>query len=121
MVETSIFVRSFEMISTSDMQLTAQLTYRRLYTDSRLSFRNDTGLDYITVRDPNILWIPDSFFSNGLSVETHNRVARIYPNGEVFLSERVSVTFSCPMNLVNYPFDVQICPIQIGSCKGEIP
>lgn len=117
MVQTSIFVRSIEMISTSDMQVTAQLTYRRMYTDSRLSFRNESGLDYITLRDPYVIWIPDSFFANSLGIETHNQLARIYPNGEVLLSERISVTVSCPMNLVSYPFDDQTCPIKIGSCK----
>ena len=101
------------------MDFTVQMTYRRVFTDSRLSFRNESGLDYITLRDPNVIWIPDSFFPNGVTMETHNQLARIYPNGEVYLSERVTVTLTCPMNLVNYPFDVQACPIKIASCKSQ--
>lgn len=116
-VQAAIYIRAIEAISTSDMQLTTQLTYRRMYSDPRLAFRNESGLDYITLRDPYVIWTPDSFFANSLGQETHNQLARIYPNGDVYLSERVSVTLSCPMNLVNYPFDKQICQIKIGSCE----
>lgn len=116
-VQTAMYIRAIETISTSDMQLTAQLTYRRMYSDPRLAFRNESGLDYITLRDPYVIWTPDSFFVNSLGQETHNQLARIYPNGDVYLSERISVTLYCPMNLVNYPFDRQICQIKIGSCK----
>lgn len=121
LVRTNLFIRSIEKISTFDMQMTAQLTHRRTYTDSRLSFSNETGLDWVTVRDPSVLWTPDSFFSNGFSLETHNQIATIRPTGEVFLSERISGTFDCPMNLMDYPFDVQICFLQIGSCKLGTP
>jgi len=40
---------------------------------------------------------------------------RIYPNGNVLYSQRISLTLACPMDLKYYPFDRQICSIIIAS------
>ena len=116
-VQTGIFVRSIEKISTSDMQFTVQMNFRRMYNDPRLAFRDESGLDYIDLKDASTIWVPDSFFTNSMDMKTHDQLARISSNGNVYLSERISVTLSCPMNLMNYPFDKQVCPIKIASCE----
>ena len=118
-VDTNIFIRSFERVSTKDMEFTVQMLYQQRWNDSRLTFRNESGLDYITVREPYAIWNPDIYFTNSVASKTHNYYARIFPNGEVFLSEHKTVTFSCLMGLKYYPFDSQICPITIASCKSE--
>ena len=42
---------------------------------------------------------------------------RIKPGGEVLLSQRISAKFSCPMYLANFPFDSQLCYVEIESCE----
>ena len=46
-----------------------------------------------------------------------NLYVRLYADGTVLFSIRVSLTLSCPMNLKMYPLDTQKCPMQIASCE----
>ena len=118
-VTVSMFIIRFERVSTKDMEFTVQMTYRQIWNDSRLSFRNDSGLDYIILKEPFVIWNPDIYFTHSVASKTHNYFAKIFPNGEVYQSERITVTFFCPLDLQYYPFDSQICPIRISSCKSK--
>ncbi|VDO18234.1 unnamed protein product [Brugia timori] len=40
---------------------------------------------------------------------------RIYPNGQILYSVRLSLTLSCPMHLQLYPLDVQYCDFDLIS------
>ena len=78
--------------------------------------------NHLMLTDPDKIWKPDLFFKNEKSGHFHeitqpNILLRIYPNGDVFYSIRMSLTLSCPMNLKYYPLDKQICGIQMASCK----
>ena len=69
--------------------------------------------------------MPDTFFRNERRGAMHNVLVpnlyvRIYADGTVLFSIRVSLTLSCPMNLKLYPLDTQTCPMQIASCELEI-
>lgn len=46
-----------------------------------------------------------------------NVLLRIYPNGEVLYSIRISLVLSCTMDLKYYPLDSQTCFIKMVSCK----
>lgn len=120
-VVTNIFVRSIEDIDDKDMAFDVQLTFRQKWRDDRLKF-NDLGgqLKYVIVEDTSKLWLPDPFFANEISGSFHdimkpNVLARIYPDGSVLYSIRVSLKLSCPMNLMNFPFDQQTCGIVVTS------
>ncbi|XP_075749537.1 glutamate-gated chloride channel-like [Rhipicephalus microplus] len=120
-VVTNMFVRSIEDIDDKDMCFSVQLTFRQKWRDDRLKF-NDLGgqLKYVIVEDTYKLWLPDPFFSNEISGWFHNIMkpnvlARIYPDGSVLYSVRLSLKLSCPMNLMNFPFDHQTCGIVVTS------
>lgn len=66
--------------------------------------------------------MPDLFFSNEKEGHFHNIIMpnvyiRIFPNGNVLYSIRISLTLSCPMNLKLYPLDKQTCSLRMASCK----
>ena len=68
------------------------------------------------------VWMPDTFFCNERHGRMHNVLVpnlyvRIFADGMVLFSIRVSLTLSCPMNLKLYPLDRQTCPMQIASCE----
>lgn len=68
------------------------------------------------------IWIPDLFFRNEKQGHFHNIIMpnvllRIYPNGTVLLSLRISLVLFCPMDLHNFPLDKQVCTIEMASCK----
>ena len=66
--------------------------------------------------------MPDLFFSNEKEGHFHNIIVpnvyiRIFPNGSVLYSIRISLTLACPMNLKLYPLDRQVCSLRMASCK----
>ncbi|RUS84781.1 hypothetical protein EGW08_007465 [Elysia chlorotica] len=68
------------------------------------------------------VWYPDTFFINERHAKFHeitvpNKLMHIFSNGTVFYSMRLSMTLTCHMTLSHYPFDRQVCPLTLGSCK----
>ncbi|XP_048349752.1 glycine receptor subunit alpha-2 isoform X6 [Sphaerodactylus townsendi] len=66
------------------------------------------------------IWKPDLFFANEKGanfhdVTTENKLLRISKNGKVLYSIRLTLTLSCPMDLKNFPMDVQTCTMQLES------
>ncbi|NP_001071277.1 glutamate-gated chloride channel isoform X4 [Apis laboriosa] len=120
-VRVNIFVRSISKIDDVTMEYSVQLTFREQWLDERLRF-NDFGgrLKYLTLTDASRVWMPDLFFSNEKEGHFHNIIMpnvyiRIFPNGSVLYSIRISLTLSCPMNLKLYPLDRQVCSLRMAS------
>ncbi|XP_011154528.1 glutamate-gated chloride channel isoform X1 [Harpegnathos saltator] len=120
-VRVNLFVRSIATISDIKMEYSVQLTFREQWLDERLRF-NDFGgrLKYLTLTEANRVWMPDLFFANEKEGHFHNIIMpnvyiRIFPDGFVLYSIRISLTLSCPMNLKLYPLDRQICSLRMAS------
>ncbi|XP_036324960.1 glutamate-gated chloride channel isoform X2 [Rhagoletis pomonella] len=102
-------------------EYSVQLTFREQWTDERLKFDDIQGrLKYLTLTEANRVWMPDLFFSNEKEGHFHNIIMpnvyiRIFPNGSVLYSIRISLTLACPMNLKLYPLDRQICSLRMAS------
>lgn len=110
-------------------EFSMQFYFRQKWRDSRLAFDYlETGLPYLKVRDVEKVWRPDSFFVQEKVGRLHtiilpNIFLRITPDGEILYSVRLSVTFSCNMDLRYYPLDTQKCSFTIesyGSKTNEI-
>ncbi|XP_031336506.1 glutamate-gated chloride channel isoform X4 [Photinus pyralis] len=121
LVYINFFLRSISKIDDYKMEYSVQLTFREQWLDERLKF-NDYGerLKYLTLTQANRVWMPDLFFSNEKEGHFHdiimpNVYIRIYPDGSVLYSIRISLTLSCPMNLKLYPLDRQICSLRMAS------
>ncbi|XP_037867801.1 glutamate-gated chloride channel-like isoform X3 [Bombyx mori] len=120
-VNINLFVRSITTISDIKMEYSVQLTFREQWLDERLKFNNLGGrLKYLTLTEANRVWMPDLFFSNEKEGHFHNIIMpnvyiRIFPNGTVLYSIRISLTLSCPMNLKLYPLDKQTCSLRMAS------
>ncbi|XP_014826751.1 PREDICTED: glycine receptor subunit alpha-2-like isoform X3 [Poecilia mexicana] len=112
-VTCNIFINSFGSITETTMQ----------WNDPRLAYKEypDDSLDL----DPSMLdsiWKPDLFFANEKGanfheVTTDNKLLRIFQNGNVLYSIRLTLTLSCPMDLKNFPMDSQTCIMQLESCE----
>ncbi|KAI4475946.1 hypothetical protein M0804_013987 [Polistes exclamans] len=102
-------------------EYSVQLTFREQWIDERLQFNDFKGrLKYLTLTEANRVWMPDLFFANEKEGHFHNIIMpnvyiRIFPNGSVLYSIRISLTLSCPMNLKLYPLDKQICSLRMAS------
>ena len=106
----------------------AQVTFRQEYVDSRLAFSTDDPEDYITLtgEEAKSVWRPDTFIRNERSTTFHdamepNEYARIYPDGRVLTSQRVTFALSCPGLPGTLGNDRSMAPkecyLDIASCK----
>ncbi|MBN3326617.1 GLRA3 protein, partial [Atractosteus spatula] len=124
-VTCNIFINSFGSIAETTMDYRVNIFLRQQWNDPRLAYSEypDDSLDL----DPSMLdsiWKPDLFFANEKGahfheVTTDNKLLRIFKNGNVLYSIRLTLTLSCPMDLKNFPMDVQTCIMQLESCKNH--
>lgn len=122
-VIVNMMLNSVSRIDDFKMEYTVQLTLRMEWYDDRLRFSHldrSNSIKYLTISDIKRIWIPDVFFIN--EKEGHfydiikpNVYIRIFPNGQVSISIRMSLTLSCPMNLQLFPMDTQKCGIVMAS------
>ncbi|XP_020383932.1 glycine receptor subunit alpha-2 [Rhincodon typus] len=120
-VTCNIFINSFGSVTETTMDYRVNIFLRQTWNDPRLAYSEypDDSLDL----DPSMLdsiWKPDLFFANEKGanfheVTTDNKLLRIFKNGTVLYSIRLTLTLSCPMDLKNFPMDVQTCAMQLES------
>ena len=72
--------------------------------------------------DATKVWMPDTFFRNEKIGRFHkilqdNLYVRVFPDGDVLYSIRVSLTCACSMHLALFPLDKQTCNLDVASCK----
>ncbi|XP_065370660.1 glutamate-gated chloride channel isoform X9 [Calliphora vicina] len=114
-------MQEYDLPVLMEREYSVQLTFREQWTDERLKFDDIQGrLKYLTLTEANRVWMPDLFFSNEKEGHFHNIIMpnvyiRIFPNGSVLYSIRISLTLACPMNLKLYPLDRQICSLRMAS------
>eukprot|EP00095_Tigriopus_kingsejongensis_P001746 snap_masked-scaffold903_size83255-processed-gene-0.7 protein:Tk01746 transcript:snap_masked-scaffold903_size83255-processed-gene-0.7-mRNA-1 annotation:"isoform o" len=131
-VNVNLYVRSFEKIDDVKMvsaerllglvmEYSVQITFRQQWNDHRLAFNDMSGrIKYLTLQDSRKVWMPDTFFRNEKHGQFHNIIQpnlyiRVFPNGDILYSIRVSLTLSCPMTLELFPLDTQTCYLRVAS------
>nr|CCN97895.1 glutamate-gated chloride channel 6 [Cooperia oncophora] len=124
LVSVNAYIRSMSNIDFVRMQYGVQVTFRQFWHDPRLAYEQMfPGVSvpkFIIITEKNLIWTPDTFFLNEKQAHRHeidklNLMIRIYANGSVMSSERLSFTFSCPMYLQKYPMDEQNCDMLLAS------
>ncbi|XP_032628088.1 glycine receptor subunit alpha-4 isoform X1 [Chelonoidis abingdonii] len=120
-VTCNIFINSFGSVTETTMDYRVNVFLRQQWNDPRLAYREypDDSLDL----DPSMLdsiWKPDLFFANEKGANFHeittdNKLLRIFKNGNVLYSIRLTLILSCPMDLKNFPMDIQTCTMQLES------
>lgn len=108
------------------MDYALEMFYRESWTDTRLNydkalFRNKTEIS-LHESYTNMLWHPDTFMPNAIASKnpqkqsiSHRSLLRLQEHGRILYSRRISVVAECPMDLVLFPFDTQICKLGIES------
>ncbi|XP_035534819.1 gamma-aminobutyric acid receptor subunit rho-1-like [Morone saxatilis] len=120
-VGVDVQVESLDAISEVDMDFTMTLYLRHYWKDERLSFRSNTNQSMtFDGRLVKKIWVPDMFFVHSKKSFTHdtttdNVMLRVYPDGKVLYSLRVTVTAMCSMDLSRFPLDTQTCSLEIES------
>ncbi|KAL5107966.1 Glycine receptor subunit alpha-3 [Taenia crassiceps] len=118
---TSVDVRMMEY--TADMMLRQEWRDPRLAWDRHPIFKQFTK-NLVSPELKGKLWLPDLFFRNGKEGRLHkmtlpNYLTRISPDGNILYSQKITMRFSCQMDLANFPMDSQDCTMNIGSYGYE--
>uniref|UniRef100_A0A4W6DJS5 GABA(C) receptor n=1 Tax=Lates calcarifer TaxID=8187 RepID=A0A4W6DJS5_LATCA len=120
-VGVDVQVESLDAISEVDMDFTMTLYLRHYWKDERLSFKSNNNQSMtFDGRLVKKIWVPDMFFVHSKKSFTHdtttdNVMLRVYPDGKVLYSLRVTVTAMCSMDLSRFPLDTQTCSLEIES------
>merc|ERR1711953_1110040 len=106
-------------ISEVDMSYSMDCYFRQSWTDSRLAFSGRKTLA-LSIEMLRKIWKPDTYIFNGRksylhTITTPNKFMRLFPNGKVLYSQRLTIKASCQMDLSDFPMDKQNCPLYIGS------
>ncbi|EEB20448.1 Gaba-gated chloride channel, putative [Pediculus humanus corporis] len=113
-------VRSMGPISEIDMTYSMDLYFRQSWIDKRLAFKGNKETLALSITMLEKIWKPDTYFYNGKqsylhTITTPNKFVRLYQDGRVLYSSRLTIKAGCPMNLENFPMDTQRCPLKFGS------
>ncbi|XP_032686043.1 gamma-aminobutyric acid receptor alpha-like isoform X2 [Odontomachus brunneus] len=116
-VEVDIMVRSMGPISET---YSMDCYFRQSWVDRRLAFQGGKETLALSISMLARIWKPDTYFYNGKysylhTITSPNKFVRLYQDGRVLYSSRLTIKAGCPMNLEDFPMDTQRCPLQFGS------
>ncbi|VBB29192.1 unnamed protein product [Acanthocheilonema viteae] len=121
-VEIDISVRSIGPISEQQMEFSLDCYFRQKWLDRRLAFdtfanREDLPIASKMLKD---IWTPDTYIRNGRHSYLHtltvpNVLFRVRYDGQIHVSQRLTIRSRCEMFFKKFPMDRQACPIEIGS------
>nr|XP_056712405.1 gamma-aminobutyric acid receptor subunit rho-2-like [Euleptes europaea] len=120
-VGVDVQVESLDTISEVDMDFTMTLYLRHYWKDERLAFPSHTNKSMtFDGRLVKKIWVPDVFFVHSKrsfihDTTTENIMLRVYPDGHVLYSMRITVTAMCNMDFSRFPLDSQTCSLELES------
>jgi len=98
-----------ERIDSNDHTFRAHVILHQRWHDNRLT-HSSVG-NYLVVPTDK-LWKPEVHLHTVDHTVRESR-AKVSRTGEISLEQRMHVVTSCPMELSNFPFDVQRCPLMV--------
>jgi len=124
-VETNAFIRSIHEVDEHNMEFTLSMTLRQQWLDRRLAYDSNGrfNVKVITLKHEEYgkkIWMPDTFLRNDIKGNHHeivepNNYIRIFPDGKVLYSVRITTTMSCPMDHHLYPIVAPKCSLYFAS------
>ncbi|EPY85546.1 gamma-aminobutyric acid receptor subunit rho-2 precursor, partial [Camelus ferus] len=120
-VGMDVQVESLDSISEVDMDFTMTLYLRHYWKDERLAFPSTSNKSMtFDGRLVKKIWVPDVFFVHSKrsfihDTTTDNIMLRVFPDGQVLYSMRITVTAMCNMDFSHFPLDSQTCSLELES------
>ncbi|KAJ8351791.1 hypothetical protein SKAU_G00232670 [Synaphobranchus kaupii] len=69
-----------------------------------------------------LIWLPDTIFRNSKNADSHwittpNQLLRIWNDGKILYTLRLTINAECQLQLHNFPMDEHSCPLIFSSCE----
>uniref|UniRef100_A0A8C4RP56 Gamma-aminobutyric acid type A receptor subunit gamma1 n=1 Tax=Erpetoichthys calabaricus TaxID=27687 RepID=A0A8C4RP56_ERPCA len=127
-IETGVYVNSIGPVDPINMEYTIDIFFAQTWYDSRLKFNSTMKVLMLNSNMVGKIWIPDTFFRNSRKSDAHwittpNRLLRLWNDGRVLYTLRLTINAECYLKLHNFPMDVHSCPLEFSSYgypKNEI-
>uniref|UniRef100_A0A8C3YX28 Gamma-aminobutyric acid type A receptor gamma1 subunit n=2 Tax=Denticeps clupeoides TaxID=299321 RepID=A0A8C3YX28_9TELE len=121
-IETAVYVNSIGPVDPINMEYTIDIFFAQTWYDSRLKFNSSMKLLMLNSNMVGKIWIPDTFFRNSRKSDAHwittpNRLLRLWSNGRVMYTLRLTINAECYLKLHNFPMDEHSCPLEFSSCR----
>ncbi|XP_048585190.1 gamma-aminobutyric acid receptor subunit alpha-6 isoform X2 [Nematostella vectensis] len=126
-VVVDLVIISMSSLDDNNMEYTISFYLRQTWHDPLLRYNKSSlvnAASYATLNYALVdkIWKPDTYLENVKKIDAGSddkslvhKGFRVYPNGNVTFSTRISATLSCKMEFRNFPMDRQSCPVTISS------
>uniref|UniRef100_A0A5F4WK76 Gamma-aminobutyric acid type A receptor subunit gamma1 n=1 Tax=Callithrix jacchus TaxID=9483 RepID=A0A5F4WK76_CALJA len=119
-IETDVYVNSIGPVDPINMEYTIDIIFAQTWFDSRLKFNSTMKVLMLNSNMVGKIWIPDTFFRNSRKSDAHwittpNRLLRIWNDGRVLYTLRLTINAECYLQLHNFPMDEHSCPLEFSS------
>ncbi|GAB1292155.1 Gamma-aminobutyric acid receptor subunit gamma-3 [Apodemus speciosus] len=102
------------------MEYQIDIFFAQTWTDSRLRFNSTMKILTLNSNMVGLIWIPDTIFRNSKTAEAHwittpNQLLRIWNDGKILYTLRLTINAECQLQLHNFPMDAHACPLTFSS------
>uniref|UniRef100_A0A673LF43 Gamma-aminobutyric acid receptor subunit gamma-2-like n=1 Tax=Sinocyclocheilus rhinocerous TaxID=307959 RepID=A0A673LF43_9TELE len=121
-IHTDMFVNSIGPVNAINMEYTIDIFFAQTWYDRRLKFNSTMKVLRLNSNMVGKIWIPDTFFRNSKKADAHwittpNRMLRIWNDGRILYTLRLTIDAECQLKLNNFPMDEHSCPLEFSSCN----
>ena len=117
-VQIGLGVKTIESFDQMEETITLNIWERMNWMDTSLMWDSEiSNLTFISL-DPSYIWTPDLELLNAATkpqIYTLRGGLYLYNDGSVIYSKPTILKFSCPLELHQFPFDIQTCNMNISS------
>ncbi|NXT40109.1 GBRG4 protein, partial [Pelecanoides urinatrix] len=119
-IDVDIYVNSIGPVSVIQMEYTIDIFFAQTWYDRRLRFNSTLKALTLNTNMVSRIWIPDTFFRNSKRADSHwittpNQLLRIWNDGKVLYTLRLTIEAECLLQLQNFPMDTHSCPLVFSS------
>ncbi|KAI4828393.1 hypothetical protein KUCAC02_022489 [Chaenocephalus aceratus] len=119
-IDVGIFVNSIGPVSSINMEYQIDIIFAQTWTDSRLSYNGTMKKLTLNSNMVGMIWLPDTIFRNSKTADSHwitmpNQLLRIWNDGKILYTLRLTINAECQLQLHNFPMDEHSCPLVFSS------
>ncbi|XP_075056212.1 gamma-aminobutyric acid receptor subunit gamma-3 isoform X3 [Mixophyes fleayi] len=120
-IDVDIYVNSIGPVSSINMEYQIDIFFAQTWIDNRLRFNSTMKILTLNSNMVGLIWIPDTIFRNSKTAEAHwittpNQLLRIWNDGKILYTLRLTINAECQLQLHNFPMDEHSCPLIFSSC-----
>ncbi|XP_014837255.1 PREDICTED: gamma-aminobutyric acid receptor subunit gamma-3 [Poecilia mexicana] len=119
-IDVDIFVNSIGPVSSINMEYQIDIIFAQTWTDSRLRYNSTMKILTLNSNMVGLIWLPDTIFRNSKTADSHwitmpNQLLRIWNDGKILYTLRLTINAECQLQLHNFPMDEHSCPLVFSS------